>query len=360
MALGPGERLGPYEILSRLGAGGMGVVYRARDTHLQRTVALKVLSARPELAGTADQLLHEARTISALNHPNICTVHEVREEAGQIFIVMEYVDGRALQEQIPIGGLPADSLLRYAVQLADGLAHAHDRGVLHRDLKSANVMITRDGRTKIVDFGLASGLVQVSHEEATRSQSPVPGDSALAGTLAYMAPEVIHGDHPGPLSDLWSVGVLLYEMATGHLPFTGSHGVRGDRGDSSFAAASVADTGAPEPPHDHRAMPDQGARPAVSDRRRAPRRARGGAIGCVDRAGPRARPDAAVDRLAHHRRRRRRRDPAGPRGLAHRRRPCSGGARGERTAGAGALIRPRSLRPRALLRRDDDRVCGDG
>src|SRR5678815_5174287 len=104
MALAPGEWLGPYEILSRLGAGGMGVVYRARDTHLQRTVALKVLSALPELAGTADQLLHEARTISALNHPNIYTVHEVREEAGQIFIVMEYVDGRALQEQIPISG----------------------------------------------------------------------------------------------------------------------------------------------------------------------------------------------------------------------------------------------------------------
>jgi eukaryotic-like serine/threonine-protein kinase len=220
MALAPGEQVGPYEIVSRLGAGGMGVVYRARDTHLQRTVALKVLTEGRGISGTSDRLLQEARTISALNHPNVCTVHEIREEAGHIFIVMEYVDGRPLQEQIPINGLPADSLLRYAVQLADGLAHAHDRGVLHRDLKSANVMITREGRTKIVDFGLASRLAVGAYED-TRSNSPLPGDSALAGTLAYMAPEVIHGDQPSPVSDLWSVGVLLYEMATGHLPFSG-------------------------------------------------------------------------------------------------------------------------------------------
>ena len=220
MAFAPGERLGPYEILSPLGAGGMGVVYLARDSHLQRTVALKVLSERRELSAP-DLLLQEARTVSALNHPNICTVHEVREESGQVFIVMEYVDGRPLHEQIPINGLPADSLLRYAVQIADGLAHAHDRGVLHRDLKSANVMITKEGRTKIVDFGLASRFAQASYEEATRSNSPLPGDSALAGTLVYIAPELIHGDQPSPLSDLWSAGVLLYEMATGHLPFTG-------------------------------------------------------------------------------------------------------------------------------------------
>ncbi len=221
MALVPGERLGPYEILSPLGAGAMGVVYRARDTHLQRTVALKVLSEHLKLSATPDLLLKEARAVSALNHPNICTVHEVREEAGQVFIVMEYVDGRPLHEQIPIDGLPADSMLRYAVQLADGLAHAHDRGVLHRDLKSANVMITKEGRAKIVDFGLASRFAQASHEEATRSNTPLPGDSALAGTLAYMAPEVLQGDQPSVAGDLWSVGVLLHEMATGHLPFSG-------------------------------------------------------------------------------------------------------------------------------------------
>src|SRR5207244_9116701 len=149
------------------------------------------------------------------------TVHEVREEAGRAFIVMEYVDGRPLHEQIPVKGLPVDSVLRYAVQMADALAHAHDRGVLHRDLKSANVMITKEGRAKIVDFGLASRFAQVSHEVATRSNTPLPGDSALAGTLAYMAPEVLQGDHPSIASDLWSVGVLLYEMAAGHLTFCG-------------------------------------------------------------------------------------------------------------------------------------------
>ncbi len=198
----------------------MGVVYRARDTHLQRTVALKVLREQPELS-TPDLLLKEARAVSALNHPNICTVHEVREEAGQVFIVMEYVDGRPVHEQIPINGLPADSLLRYAIQIADGLAHAHDRGVLHRDIKSANVMITREGRAKIVDFGLASRFDQVPHDEVTRSNSPVPGDSSLAGTLAYIAPEVLQGAQPSVATDLWSVGVLLYEMASGHLPFSG-------------------------------------------------------------------------------------------------------------------------------------------
>src|SRR5262249_6107954 len=143
MTLSPGTRLGPYEILSSLGAGSMGVVYRARDTHLQRTVALKVLNEERNAPGAPDLLLGEARAASALNHPNICTVHEVREEAGHVFIVMEYVDGRPLHEQIPVNGLPADSLVRYAVQMADALAHAHEHGVLHRDLKTANVMTTK-------------------------------------------------------------------------------------------------------------------------------------------------------------------------------------------------------------------------
>jgi eukaryotic-like serine/threonine-protein kinase len=139
-----------------------------------------------------------------LSHPNICTVHEVREEAGRVFIVMEYVDGRPLHEQIPIHGLPADSLLRYAVQMADALAHAHDRGVLHRDLKTANVMITKEGRTKLVDFGLARRFEHVSHDEATRSNRSVSDSQSLAGTLAYIAPEVIQGDPPSISSDLWS------------------------------------------------------------------------------------------------------------------------------------------------------------
>jgi Tol biopolymer transport system component/predicted Ser/Thr protein kinase len=220
LTLVPGERLGSYEIVSLLGADGMGVVYRARDAHLQRTVALKVLSKDREAPGTSDLLLHEARAASALNHPNICTVHEVREEAGRVFIVMEYVDGRPLSQLVPVGGLVNESVLRYGIQIADALGHAHDHGVLHRDLKSANVIVTREGRTKIVDFGLARRFGQVSHEADTRSNMALDADRT-AGTLAYMAPELLQGEPPSILSDLWSLGVVLYEMAAGTLPFTG-------------------------------------------------------------------------------------------------------------------------------------------
>jgi Tol biopolymer transport system component len=206
--------------VSLLGAGGMGVVYRARDTHLQRTIALKVLSEERQVPGTSELLLHEARSASALNHPNICTVHEVREENGRVFIVMEFIDGRALSQLIPVGGLPSDAMLRCGIQIADGLAHAHDHGVLHRDLKSANIIVTKDGRTKIVDFGLSHRFAPVSHEAATQSNTGVE-NARTAGTLAYMAPEQLQGDPPSVLSDVWSCGVLLYEMATGTLPFTG-------------------------------------------------------------------------------------------------------------------------------------------
>jgi len=219
LTLAPGARLGPYEIVSLLGEGGMGVVYRARDAHLQRTVALKILSANRETSTPSD-LLREARAASALNHPNICTIHEVREEAGHAFIVMEYVDGRPLSEHIPVNGLPNEAVLRYGIQIADALAHAHDHGMLHRDLKSANVIVTKDGRTKIVDFGLARRFAQLSQEAATQSHTPLDANYT-AGTLAYMAPEILQGDPPSILSDLWPLGVLLYEMATGTLPFTG-------------------------------------------------------------------------------------------------------------------------------------------
>jgi eukaryotic-like serine/threonine-protein kinase len=220
--LAPGDRLGPYEIVDTLGAGGMGVVYRAHDTHLQRTVAVKVLDEDDVAGGaTADSLLHEARAASALNHPGICTVFEVREEAGLTFIVMEYVEGRPLSQQIPADGLPGDSVLRYGVQVADALAHAHDRGILHRDLKSSNVILTREGRAKIVDFGLARRFAQISMDAATRSNSRVDEAERFTGTLAYMAPEVLQGDPPSVTSDIWALGVLLYEMASGRLPFTG-------------------------------------------------------------------------------------------------------------------------------------------
>jgi len=220
MALQPGTRLGPYEIQALIGAGGMGVVYRAHDTQLQRTVALKVLAGQHGVADPSALLLQEARAASTLNHPSICTIHDVRQEDGQVFIVMEYVDGRPLSEQIPLSGLATDSLLRYSGQIADALAHAHSHGVLHRDLKSANIILAKDGRTKIVDFGLARRFTAVAQEAATRSHTSQDPDR-VGGTLAYMAPEVLHGDPPSVASDIWSFGVLLYEMATGHLPFSG-------------------------------------------------------------------------------------------------------------------------------------------
>src|SRR5262249_5717598 len=161
LPLTPGERLGSYEIVSLLGTGGMGVVYRAHDTHLPRTIPLKGLSEERPVPGTPGLLLHETRAPPAPHPPHISPLHQTREEAGRVFIVMEFIDGRPLSQSIPVGGLPADSLLRCGTQIADALAHAHDHGVLHRDLKSANVIVTREGRTKIVDFGLSRRFAHI-------------------------------------------------------------------------------------------------------------------------------------------------------------------------------------------------------
>jgi len=220
VTLNPGDRLGQYEIVARLGAGGMGIVYRARDTHLHRIVALKVVNDDRVAPETSDLLLQEARAASALNHPSICTIHEVRHESGHVFIVMEFVEGRPLHQQIPPDGMPVDAVLLYGTQIADGLAHAHDHGVVHRDIKSANVIVTRTGRAKIVDFGLASRLSYPPQEQVTRTNTSFNTPST-AGTLAYMAPEVLQGEPASVASDIWSIGVLLYEMSAGHLPFSG-------------------------------------------------------------------------------------------------------------------------------------------
>ena len=149
-----GRTIAHYRVTAKIGAGGMGEVYRARDEQLQRDVALKVLPAATLADETARaRLLHEAHTASALNHPHICTIHEVGEADGQAYIVMEYVEGQPLSALIPGEGLPAETVVRYGVQIADALAHAHQRGIIHRDLKSSNVMITSEGRAKVLDFG---------------------------------------------------------------------------------------------------------------------------------------------------------------------------------------------------------------
>ena len=220
-----GQTLGHYRIEAKLGEGGMGAVYRAQDTLLKRTVAIKVPGERWQAdAAARARLLEEARAASALNHPNICTIHEVGEAEGRTYIVMEYVEGRTLSKVARGQGLPIDDALRYGAQIADGLAHAHERGVEHRDLKSLNVMVTPEGRPKILDFGLAKRLSPGEAGDATRSQETIGAGGAIAGTLAYMAPEVLRGERGDARADLWALGVILHEMAGGNLPFSGQTG----------------------------------------------------------------------------------------------------------------------------------------
>jgi serine/threonine protein kinase len=218
-----GQVLGHYRIQAKIGEGGMGVVYRARDQVLHRDVALKVLStgAVGDQSGK-DFLLHEARSSSALNHPNICTIYEVAEFDGELYIIMELVEGKPLNVLFGTNGLPVESVLRYGVQMAAALAHAHNRDIVHRDLKSSNIVVTPDGLVKVLDFGLAKRKEKELLEGVTQSISAV--DSAtqgLTGTLQYMAPEILSGQEADHRSDIWSLGVVLYETSSGSLPFKG-------------------------------------------------------------------------------------------------------------------------------------------
>jgi TolB-like protein/tRNA A-37 threonylcarbamoyl transferase component Bud32 len=225
MSLPAGARLGPYEIVAPLGAGGMGEVYRARDTKLDRHIALKVLPAiaLTDLAARA-RLVREAKLAGSLNHPSICTVHDVDEAGGTIYVAMELVAGRSLAAAIPKDGLATDLLFQYGLEIADALAHAHDRGIVHRDLKGTNVVVTADGRAKVLDFGLAARRT-TELTDATRSVASLDSPGVVAGTLPYMAPESLRGEAADPRSDVWSFGVLLFEMASGRRPFHGRSGV---------------------------------------------------------------------------------------------------------------------------------------
>ena len=234
-----GQSLGRYQIDARLGAGGMGVVYRAHDRLLQRDVAIKLLG---DDVVEGDRLLQEARNISALNHPNICTVYEVGEHEGHPFIVMEFIEGEPLSVRVERGALPASELLKIGEQIADALVHAHGRGVIHRDLKCANVVAMPDGRVKVLDFGIALRPSSASAETVTGIQQDDSGvTGAISGTVAYMAPEVLRGEPADQQSEIWSVGVLLYELAAGRRPF---------KGGSTFAlvAAIVGQDPKPLPP----------------------------------------------------------------------------------------------------------------
>ena len=222
MTVIPGTRLGSYEIEALLGAGGLGIVYRARDTKLRRSVAIKFLSSVAE-DDSRERLLHEARAASALNHPNICTIYEVCETDAAAFIVMELVEGKPLSELVNQRGLPLDTAIRHAIQITDALAHAHSRGVVHRDLKGSNIVITSDGRAKVLDFGLARRLPVSDLDAVTRSASlQLEEPGGLSGTLAYMAPELLRGASADPRSEVWAFGVVFHQMLVGALPFTGS------------------------------------------------------------------------------------------------------------------------------------------
>jgi serine/threonine protein kinase len=220
----PAQVVSHYRLLGPLGSGGMGVVYRAEDTSLLRTVALKFLSSHSTCNATInDRLRDEARAASALNHPNICTIYEVGEDAGEMFIAMECVEGRTLAEIIRQGPLPLESVLRYGRQIASALAHAHDRGVIHGDLKPLNIIVTPLGDAKILDFGLARRNNPGEFDRQTLETLSSDRKVGLAGTLSYMAPEQIEGGDPSPRTDIWSLGVVLYEMATGIRPFRGEN-----------------------------------------------------------------------------------------------------------------------------------------
>jgi serine/threonine protein kinase/Tol biopolymer transport system component len=218
-----GTTLGHYRIVELLGKGGMGEVYLADDIRLQRRVALKILAR--ELASDPDRrerFEREARAAAALNHPNIVTIHSVEEADGIPFLTLELIDGQTLADLIPDGGLPLDRVLTLAIPLADAVGAAHQRGITHRDLKPANVMLTSDGRVKVLDFGLAKLKEDARLAvEAGQPTGMLTGDGRIVGTVAYMSPEQAEGKPVDQRSDVFSLGVILYEMATGGRPFTG-------------------------------------------------------------------------------------------------------------------------------------------
>jgi serine/threonine-protein kinase len=233
-----GQRLGRYEVLAKLGEGGMGEVYLAEDTTLNRKVAIKFI--RQDASGSDEanrRLLREARAAAMLDHPNICAIHEVGEESGRSFIVMQYIEGETLDRRIRQQPLSLDQALGTAVEIIDAISEAHARGIVHRDIKPSNVIVTPRGQVKVMDFGLASVAPDKEPVEG-ETQSALTTPHALVGTVPYMSPEQVAGDRVDARSDLFSFGITLYEMVSGRRPFAGS---------SSAATASAILTAQPEP-----------------------------------------------------------------------------------------------------------------
>jgi serine/threonine protein kinase len=242
MPLPNGTRLGPYEVIAPLGAGGMGEVYRARDTRLDRIVAVKILpshlSSDPTLRQRFEQ---EAKAISSLNHPHICALYDVGHQDGTDFLVMEYLEGDTLATLLEKGPLPLAQVLRYGVAIADALDKAHRQGIIHRDLKPGNIMITKSG-AKLLDFGLAKEAVPLTSgatlTAAVTRTTPVTQQGTIVGTFQYMSPEQLEAKELDARSDIFSFGTVLYEMLTGKRAFPGK---------SQFSVASAVLEKDPEP-----------------------------------------------------------------------------------------------------------------
>ena len=227
MTLAAGTRLGPYEIVAPLGSGGMGEVYRAKDTRLGRDVAIKVLPER--LASDRDaasRFERESKAVAALSHPNILAIHDVGTTDGTAYAVTELLDGATLRDRLEHGGLPVRKCVEYGIQIADGLAAAHEKGIVHRDLKPENVFVTPDGRVKILDFGLAKAAAPLDAAETNSPTMSSPTDpGTVLGTVGYMSPEQVRGKPADHRSDIFSLGAVLYEMATGSRAFKGDSAI---------------------------------------------------------------------------------------------------------------------------------------
>src|SRR6266851_3255648 len=228
MPILPGRRLGPYEILSAIGAGRMGEVYKARDTRLDRIVAVKVLPTH--LAGRAElreRFEREAKTIASLNHPHICVLHDIGQQDGTDYLVMEYLEGETLAQRLHKGSLPLGQVLQYAIEISDALDKAHRKGVTHRDLKPGNIMLTKSG-TKLLDFGLAklrqeAAPANVSLSDLPTAVDPLTAQGSIVGTLQYMAPEQLEGKEVDARTDIFAFGAVVYEMVSGKKAFEGKN-----------------------------------------------------------------------------------------------------------------------------------------
>src|SRR5882757_2251732 len=220
-----GQRFGPYEILGRLGGGGMGLVFRAWDERLHREVAIKLLHDDYTMPGMRERFLQEARAASALNHPNICTVFDIGEQDNNPYLVMELLKGETAKDRVARGALPAEEIVRYAIEISDALAVAHAKGIVHRDIKPANIFLVNmpngKSQAKVLDFGLAK--IELEHRGGWESRKlDLTLAGSTVGTLSYMSPEQARGESLDIRSDLFSLGIVLYEMATRQVPFRGT------------------------------------------------------------------------------------------------------------------------------------------